>query len=799
MKCVSVYALMNCVSLTRPRNGRLVFGEKEDTFDTIANIITIIIPLMKIINLKSKRIFILSFLIIFMIFLVKTLSEGYSEEGLEKSIIMDGFQDENVVENNGLLDARNGGGPWESSALLKGAGKGAKLDKRPAKSAAKSAGNSAGNSLVHSPERSPQRSPERSPQRSPERSADRSPERSADRSAETNDFSLKTSKESSNIPKAHDDDDASKYPDINLEKLSESAESAESESESAADAAVVGEDEEEEEGLRQTMSKESPNTQNVATGNTDTKSNAKFTKPIHLQTISSNHSLQAQKAFFKNFSRNGVVTIVQANSGYIDILSNMFCTLLATNPEYLKGTLLVSPKSNSKGLVVWTTDASFSSAWRTHTQKVRLFSPSSALFMSEFGIYYQAVPKPRDSSDSISKDTNSTNNTAYSKKVGSGSKEYYQLMNLRGSFFVHLLEQVQTEFLFLDADMVFFRDPFPWITANQGLGIGGGKETSVQDLSFVIGICRQEYRLKCIIGQKSIGLNLKKWKGKKITERELSLRNYFGFKGDYKYMGPNNPEWAKSYTPTLDREEQLLKRLNDISKYYQPEKNMDLKTIADQDPFLYMAPDLVYGIDPLDAPEYNPNPFKGTEETYLYNVPKICGGTFYVKPNNRTVMLFKKLLQEIEQGGNDQWSMDVLLNRLDTVLVGQLPRCTARTGRGVAFCPEKLYNKPDSPSNLPPFPPNESTLRVRVLEYWQFCTGAVYYSDSQYHRQEKAFMYHRLIKGADLSYLKEQSPFVPFKVAVAYHGNTWGRDKITSMKAAGVWYLDTKGTCSFFS
>lgn len=119
--------------------------------------------------------------------------------------------------------------------------------------------------------------------------------------------------------------------------------------------------------------------------------------------------------------------------------------------------------------------------------------------MSEFGIYYTLPPdKPVEapiSQYTSSKSTHSgptaaagNKTTAYSKKVGSGSKEYYQLMNLRGSFFVHLLEKIQTEFLFLDADMVFFRDPFPWITANHGLGLGGGrKENIMKDLSTVIG------------------------------------------------------------------------------------------------------------------------------------------------------------------------------------------------------------------------------------------------------------------------------------------------------------------------
>ena len=82
---------------------------------------------------------------------------------------------------------------------------------------------------------------------------------------------------------------------------------------------------------------------------TDTPSN----QSTKTRFITSNHSLQDQKEFFKIYSRNNVVTIVQANSGYIDILSNMFCTLLATNPEYLKGTILGYKISNKIRYIIY--------------------------------------------------------------------------------------------------------------------------------------------------------------------------------------------------------------------------------------------------------------------------------------------------------------------------------------------------------------------------------------------------------------------------------------------------------------
>ena len=117
-------------------------------------------------------------------------------------------------------------------------------------------------------------------------------------------------------------------------------------------------------------------------------------------------ALDSQIKFFERFSRENVVTIVQANSGYVEILSNMFCTLLATNPNYLKG------------LVVWTTDMEFGSSWLNHMRNSHSHSPLSTHFMNDFGVYYSTAL--------AEKSVNA------SKVASSGSKEYYKLMNLRG-------------------------------------------------------------------------------------------------------------------------------------------------------------------------------------------------------------------------------------------------------------------------------------------------------------------------------------------------------------------------------
>lgn len=49
-------------------------------------------------------------------------------------------------------------------------------------------------------------------------------------------------------------------------------------------------------------------------------------------------------------------------------------------------------------------------------------------------------------------------------------------------------------------------------------------------------------------------------------------------------------------------------------------------------------------------------------------------------PSARTVALFRALQREVKDGGNDQWSMDRLLNVRDVVLVGVLPRGFKRRG-----------------------------------------------------------------------------------------------------------------------
>ena len=82
----------------------------------------------------------------------------------------------------------------------------------------------------------------------------------------------------------------------------------------------------------------------------------------------------------------------------------------------------------------------------------RIQSPGLAIF-NQLGLFYHsAFESPSNFSEG-------------------GTDDYWKLMHQRPSFFLFLLETIQIDFFFVDADVVFFRDPFPWITGNKGFGI----------------------------------------------------------------------------------------------------------------------------------------------------------------------------------------------------------------------------------------------------------------------------------------------------------------------------------------
>jgi hypothetical protein len=50
-------------------------------------------------------------------------------------------------------------------------------------------------------------------------------------------------------------------------------------------------------------------------------------------------------------------------------------------------------------------------------------------------------------------------------------------------------------------------------------------------------------------------------------------------------------------------------------------------------------------------------------------IPPICGGMFIAFPTKNTLSIFKELQRMVDNGGNDQWSMDVLLRERDVYVV----------------------------------------------------------------------------------------------------------------------------------
>lgn len=452
-----------------------------------------------------------------------------------------------------------------------------------------------------------------------------------------------------------------------------------------------------------------PSKQKVVRAPIKNSSNSNYTSKF--DSIDDSASIADQKAFFARHARNGTVTIVQANTGYLNMLSNMFCSLTTVNEDYLKS------------LVVWSTDVNLGRAMeRQLLRGGRQFDGSGYFYSSQ---------------------------SATQESVGSGSDAYYKLMNTRGDFFLYLLETLEVNFLFLDSDIGFFRDPFPWIVANNGLGI----------LSH-----------ESIAHQVKATQKMATWPG--LNERDTSIWSYFGW-SKFKYLGPNNPEWTDLIAPQTKEFEIFQNNQKRLESQYHNSPDMG-NTMLEQ------VPDIIYGVDSRDSPQINRDPFRGSPK-----IPRICGGTFYVRSNGRSIALFKALRTKIQEGGNDQWSMDALLNERDTVMVGTLPRCTARSRADTAFCPEKgiLYQRAQEDRIL-----GEETLRVRILEYWQFTQSSIYYSNEASYkaRRNSATMYKDLFERED----QELPKGVSRKVPVALHLNAWGVDKRKAMKAAGIWYLE---------
>ena len=448
------------------------------------------------------------------------------------------------------------------------------------------------------------------------------------------------------------------------------------------------------------------NTQNYARNMLTLKSNRKVT----LDIISSKNTLESQKSFFSRHRRSDTTTIIQVNSGYIHMLANILCSierLGEPSAEFIRS------------IVLWTSDKAFANAL------IAYLAASPHDKYSRIGIYQSA-------------------DIGVDKYQAAGNTEYAKLMRTRGKFFVHLLENIKTDFLFLDGDIVFFQDPFPWIVENKGRGLQ-------------------------IFGD----------------IRYSPLFNISEYNRAEKLTG-NDWGWLDSIDVSpLDREKNQMQWDIYTGQYNHPPPAMENDVLLDVDP------DLVYSTDPRQTHAYLDDPFEGNNR-----VPKICGGTFYVKTNSRTISLFNALLEKIASGsGNDQYSMDQLLNdqSKDVVMVGKVPRCIPRFKGDPVFCPEMRKVDPDIKVTVRQLPLDNQVLRVRILDHTQFPQGAITHAAKK--NLEAINKYHDLLTKPMFPTKQINRKSVTYRIAVAYHMNIWNGDKKAAMEKFGMWYLDENGYC----
>jgi hypothetical protein len=151
-------------------------------------------------------------------------------------------------------------------------------------------------------------------------------------------------------------------------------------------------------------------------------------------------------------------------------------------------------------------------------------------------------------------------------------------------------------------------------------------------------------------------------------------------------------------------------------------------------------------------------------------VPKICAGFFFARSTLPTVRLYELLAEEVKlPDGNDQWSLDLLLNgpRMEVQLVEPLPH----------GLPPKRNNTQEQPG----------ALRLRLLDQQAFTNGVLYNTPMiEDHTNMKTSFYHQLVHGnADIAD-RDRLP-------VLFHANfPAGFEKQTELKSLDLWFMDPK-------
>ena len=218
-----------------------------------------------------------------------------------------------------------------------------------------------------------------------------------------------------------------------------------------------------------------------------------------------------------------------------------------------------------------------------------------------------------------------------------------------------------------------------------------------------------------------------------------------------------------------------------------------------KDPLLHIHPDIVYSVDPRKFYQDLSDPWEDQ-----HRVPKICGGLFFVRSNERTINLFRLLQEAIKQGYNDQTGVDLILNdpaRLSKVsIVGKLPRCLGRERSGPTFCPERNFIR--QPLDLKAYleklelSVDNDTLRVGLLDPWQFTNAAPMGTPA-------GKKYKTLVQCPNSEALTQSSndprttsSIFPPQIPIAFHANSWSLDKVWMLKEMGLWFLNANEQCS---
>ncbi|ORY29933.1 hypothetical protein BCR33DRAFT_857539 [Rhizoclosmatium globosum] len=198
-----------------------------------------------------------------------------------------------------------------------------------------------------------------------------------------------------------------------------------------------------------------------------------------------------------------------------------------------------------------------------------------------------------------------------------------------------------------------------------------------------------------------------------------------------------------------------------------------------------VVPDLVYSTDARTFFHLMIDPYEGNQR-----IPKICGGFFFIRSNERTIRLWKHMLEE---GLNDQYGMEKLLDDknsgFDSVMVNPLPA-------GI----EKRKD-PRSEDKVV----NAQVVRVRILSQAAFRNSLPYYEDAGMVGDDYPMLIKELESRGEYEVFYHPNYWIDADVFELPYDNSKNKtltkrikhngNKEEAMKVANQWYLNENGTC----